>query len=139
MKPNLAALSDFGNATETPGGCTFRGHRADRPPALAWLRKQPAFDLPVAGGFDELPVALTADAWSRTWRSDVVATADARVIESRHGLRLLTQPADATHARVTIPDGRRGDAVLPGVLGDVAARYDDATSDWVALQLEYAK
>ncbi len=130
MKPNLAALSDFGNATETPGGCTFRGHRADR---------QPAFDLPVAGGFDELPVALTVDAWSRTWRSDVVATADARVIESRHGLRLLTQPADATHARVTIPDGRRGDAVLPGVLGDVAARYGGATSDWVALQLEYAK
>ncbi|MGY4207439.1 hypothetical protein ACVK00_000809 [Burkholderia sp. PvR073] len=32
-----------------------------------------------------------------------------------------------------------GDVVLPGVLGDVAARYGDATSDWVALQLEYAK
>ncbi|WP_415750355.1 DJ-1/PfpI family protein [Burkholderia sp. BCC1988] len=97
------------------------------------------FDLPVASGFDELPVALTADAWARTWRSDIVATADAHVIESKHGLRLLTQPADAGHARVTIPDGRRGDAVLPGVLGDVAARYGDATSDWVALQLEYAK
>ncbi|WP_052319393.1 DJ-1/PfpI family protein [Burkholderia sp. A9] len=97
------------------------------------------FDLPVASGFDELPVALTADAWARTWRSDVVATADAHVIESKHGLRLLTQPADARHARVTIPDGRRGEAVLPGVLADVAARYGDATSDWVALQLEYAK
>ncbi|RQZ24088.1 thiamine biosynthesis protein ThiJ [Burkholderia sp. Bp9090] len=97
------------------------------------------FDLPVASGFDELPVALTADAWARTWRSDIVATADAHVIESKHGLRLLTQPADAGHARVTIPDGRRGEAVLPGVLGDVAASYGDATSDWVALQLEYAR
>ncbi|WP_334044811.1 hypothetical protein [Burkholderia ambifaria] len=38
-----------------------------------------------------------------------------------------------------IPDGRRGDAALPGVLGEVAARYGDATSDWVALQLEQAK
>ncbi|KUY83362.1 DJ-1/PfpI family protein [Burkholderia sp. RF4-BP95] len=97
------------------------------------------FDLPVASGFDELSVALSADAWARTWRSDVVATADARVIESKHGLRLLTQPADTGHPRVTIPAGRRGDGVLPGVLGDVAARYGDATSDWVALQLEYAR
>ncbi|WP_442865810.1 DJ-1/PfpI family protein [Burkholderia sp. IMCC1007] len=105
---------------------------------VAFWRHQ-TFDLPVENGFDELPVALTADAWARTWRSDVVATADARVIESKHGLRLLVQPADAAHARVTIPDGRRGDAVLPGVLADVAARYGEATSDWVALQLEYPK
>lgn len=97
------------------------------------------FDLPVENGFDELPVALTADAWARTWRSDVVATADARVIVSTHGLRLLAQPANVRHARVTMPAGRRGDAVLPGVLDDIAARYGDATSGWVALQLEYPK
>ncbi|CAB3970447.1 thiazole biosynthesis protein ThiJ [Burkholderia cenocepacia] len=97
------------------------------------------FDLPVETGFDELPVALTADAWARTWRSDVVATADARVIESKHGLRLLAQPANARHARMTVPADRRGEAVLPGVLGDIAARYGDATSGWVALQLEYPK
>ncbi|NHV26530.1 DJ-1/PfpI family protein [Burkholderia sp. D-99] len=103
---------------------------------LAFWRHE-TFDLPVEGGFDELPVALTADAWARTWRSDVVATADARVIESRHGLRLLAQPANVRHARVTIPAGRRGESVLPGVLGDIAARYGNATSGWVALQLEY--
>nr|WP_175655379.1 hypothetical protein [Burkholderia ambifaria] len=57
-------------------------------------------------------MVLTADAWVRTSRSDVGATADAQV---------------------------RGDVVLAGVLGDVAARYGDATSDWVALQLEQAK
>ncbi|VWD41911.1 DJ-1/PfpI family protein [Burkholderia contaminans] len=97
------------------------------------------FDLPVETGFDELPVALTADAWARTWRSDVVATADARVVESRHGLRLLAQPANARHARMTVPADRRGEAVLPGVLADIAARYGDATSGWVALQLEYPR
>ncbi|MCA8297768.1 DJ-1/PfpI family protein [Burkholderia sp. AU30198] len=97
------------------------------------------FDLPVENGFDELPVALTADAWARTWRSDVVATADARVIASRHGLRLLAQPPNVRHARVTMPAGRRGEAVLPGVLGDIAARYGEATSGWVALLLEYPK
>ncbi|KVT71682.1 thiamine biosynthesis protein ThiJ [Burkholderia ubonensis] len=96
------------------------------------------FDLPLEPGFDELPVALTADAWARTWRSDVVATGEGREVVSRHGLRLLTRPASIGRARVTIPDGRRGDAVLPGVLGDIAARYGAATSDWIALQLEYA-
>ncbi|AIO43989.1 DJ-1/PfpI family protein [Burkholderia cenocepacia] len=95
------------------------------------------FDLPVESGFDELPVALSADAWARTWRSDVVATADAGVVESRYGLRLLAQPAHGRHARVTTSAGWRGESTLAGVLADIAARYGDATSGWVALQLEY--
>ncbi|MCA8063603.1 DJ-1/PfpI family protein [Burkholderia sp. AU38729] len=105
---------------------------------VAFWRRE-TFDLPVETGFDELPVALTADAWARTWRSDVVATADARVVESRHGLRLLAQPANARHARIAVPADRRGEAVLPAVLGDIAARYGDTTSGWVALQLEYPR
>ncbi|CAD9217452.1 Transcriptional regulator, AraC family [Burkholderia cenocepacia] len=105
---------------------------------LAFWRHE-TFDLPVESGFDELTVALTADAWGRTWRSDVVATADASVVESRHGLRLLAQPADVRHARVAMSAGRRGDSALPGVLADIAARYGDTTSNWVALQLEYLK
>jgi hypothetical protein len=36
-----------------------------------------------------------------------------------------------------MPAGRRGESVLPGVLGGIAARYGDSTSGWVALQLEY--
>ncbi|KVU81305.1 DJ-1/PfpI family protein [Burkholderia ubonensis] len=96
------------------------------------------FDLPLESGFDELPVALSVDAWARTWRSEVVATGEGREVVSRHGLRLLTRPASIGRARVMIPDGRRGDAVLAGVLGDIAARYGAATSDWIALQLEYA-
>ncbi|EKS9797418.1 MULTISPECIES: DJ-1/PfpI family protein [Burkholderia] len=97
------------------------------------------FDLPVETGFDELPVALTADAWARTWRSDVVATANAREIVSKHGLRLLTQPAGVGHAPIVMPEGLRGDAVLPGVLEEIASRYGGATSDWVALLLEYPR
>ncbi|WP_423395305.1 DJ-1/PfpI family protein [Burkholderia sp. LMG 21824] len=97
------------------------------------------FDLPVERGFDELPVALTADAWARTWRGDVVLTADAHEVVSKHGLRLLTQPAGVGHAPIVIPEGRRGDAVLPGVLEDIASRYGGATSDWVALLLEYPR
>ncbi|HHX4056064.1 MAG: DJ-1/PfpI family protein [Burkholderia contaminans] len=103
------------------------------------LWRHETFDLPVETGFDELAVALTADAWARTWRSDVVATADARVIESKYGLRLLAQPANVRHARMTMSADRRGEAVLPGVLDDIAARYGDTTSGWVALQLEYPK
>ena len=52
---------------------------------------------------------------------------------------MLAQPADVRHARVAMSAGRRGDSALPGVLADIAARYDDATSSWVALQLEYPK
>ncbi|HDR9483154.1 TPA: DJ-1/PfpI family protein [Burkholderia aenigmatica] len=100
--------------------------------------KHETFALPLENGFDEISVALTADAWARTWRSDVIATADAPEVVSTHGLRLLTQPASVGRERVAVPDGKHVDAVLPGVLADVAARYGAATSNWVALQLEYA-
>lgn len=37
MKPNLATLSDFGNALESLDGCTFRGHRGGGFADAAWV------------------------------------------------------------------------------------------------------
>ncbi|AIO36552.1 DJ-1/PfpI family protein [Burkholderia cenocepacia] len=102
------------------------------------LWRHETFELPVESGFDELAVALTADAWARTWRSDVVATGAAREIVSKQGLRLLAQPAKRARERIAMPDAQAADAVLPGVLEDIASRYGRATADWVALQLEYS-
>lgn len=103
------------------------------------LWRHEAFELPAQSGFDELAVALTADAWARTWRSDVVATGAAREIVSKHGLRLLAEPAKGGRERIAMPDAQAADAVLPGVLEEIAARYGRTTAEWVALQLEYSK
>ena len=44
MKPNLAALSDFGNAPVSLDGCTFRGHRAGGLADAAWGGRSPLCD-----------------------------------------------------------------------------------------------
>ncbi|MGU7772744.1 DJ-1/PfpI family protein [Burkholderia sp. MR1-5-21] len=98
------------------------------------------FDLPLDDGFDELPVALAADAWARTSLAEVVATHASGEVVSRHGLRLVTQKADGPHhARLPIHDACDGCATPSAVLSDIASRYGDATADFVALQLEYAR
>ncbi|EQM69432.1 DJ-1/PfpI family protein [Pseudomonas tohonis] len=96
--------------------------------------------LEVRQGEDELALALRADAWSRTFRSEVLAlAADASPIRTASGLVLLPEPMAAhpgiTHLQPTdAPLARLFDQTL----GAIAARYDQATAALVAAQLEYA-
>ncbi|MGY4533266.1 transcriptional regulator GlxA family with amidase domain [Pseudomonas sp. TE3786] len=87
---------------------------------------------------DEVALALRADAWSRTFRSEVVAVAgQAGPLRTRHGLLLLP---DSTSAADSVPLGTsNGTAIeqLQGSLNAIAERYGVATARLVAQQLEY--
>jgi transcriptional regulator GlxA family with amidase domain len=92
--------------------------------------------LPVEDGVDEIGLALAADAWSRTYRSRVLATAAAPVT-TRRGL-VLVPDADAA-ADVTLPPvgGDQPARAVDRTLRDMAERYGEPTAAFVALQLEY--
>jgi len=92
--------------------------------------------VPVQDGIDEIALALTADAWSRTYRSHVLATAPAPVT-TRRGLTLL--PDTDTARGPTLPpiaDEYPAHA-LDVTLRDMGNRYGEPTAAFVALQLEY--
>jgi hypothetical protein len=95
----------------------------------------------VSTGIDEIALALVADAYSRTFRSQAVSLSDSQArIRTRRGLLLL-------------PDGTTGTAnvsrVLPGfdsippvraldwALAGIADAYGQPTGAFVALQIEY--
>jgi putative intracellular protease/amidase len=105
---------------------------------LPWRHETIA--VPVTDGIDELALALTADAWSRTYRSQVVTTGSAPTVRTHHGLTLVVdRPGGGPvgDAVVTVGDGPPGGA-LDRALEGIDARYGRATADLVALQLEYA-
>ena len=106
-----------------------------------WNREE--LGLKLDPGMDEVSLALVADAWSRTYRSRAFAfAASAEPVTTRNGLRIIPDkvasswPAD----RLAPAIGERPPAAaLDDVLSQIAMRYGAATSDVVAMQLEYPK
>ncbi|WP_220812184.1 DJ-1/PfpI family protein [Pseudomonas paralcaligenes] len=104
---------------------------------LAFWRHQ-RIGLVVADGFDEAALALRADAYGRTFRSEVLAVAPGPV-RGRAGLLLLPRqasvellpPEPAPHATTM--------ASLELALRDIAERYGAATERLVVQQLEYPR
>lgn len=93
---------------------------------------------------DGIALALTADPWSRTYRSQAILTAHEPTVLSMDGLLLLARPV--TRAALTKDNGLRitlTDNVLPAgylerSLTAISLRYGHSTANLVALQLEYA-
>ncbi len=98
--------------------------------------------MPIAAGVDEIALALTADAFSRTYRSHAYAVADsAGVIRSQHGLMVLPdrfagEDKLPRHVRA-VSTSDSSIQVLDGALADIASTYGSSTAGFVALQLEY--
>lgn len=93
--------------------------------------------LPVASGVDEIALALTADPYSRTYRSRAVTVArDEGPVVTKRGLKVIPDrvgsAADLAPVASTHP-ARALDAALTAI----AARYGQSTSDFVAMQMEY--
>lgn len=109
-----------------------------------WLSWRQEIGLPISSGVDEIALALTADAYSRTYRSRAYSVADSPgVIRTQHGLILLP---DRVVGADTLPrhmhlasDGSPSTQVLDHVLVDIASRYGRSTANFVALQLEYSQ
>lgn len=94
--------------------------------------------LPVSDGVDEIALALTADAWSRTYRSSAVATHPEldRVI-SRRGLIIEVESSDTTKGHSPQHHFTMPLQALETTLSDISSRYGQRTKDFVAMQLEY--
>ncbi|MEO4001415.1 DJ-1/PfpI family protein [Mesorhizobium sp. CAU 1732] len=105
-----------------------------------WNREELGISL--EPGMDEVSLALVADAWSRTYRSNVAVFAGTDAVESRNGVRLIPDRVDAgmpEERRVsTFPDRKPADA-LDLTLDAIAVRYGERTTDIVAMQLEYPR
>jgi len=93
--------------------------------------------LPAQDGFDEIALALTADAWSRTYRSQAVIAETAKSIRSRHGLVLVPDLSSATDASVIAVPALPSARALDWTLSEIATRSGARTTDLDALQREY--
>ena len=109
--------------------------------AAFWTRERLGIEL--KDDVDEVSLALAADAWSRTYRSQAVTfagTAEAR--QSRGGMRIYPDQVAANWPaeRLLPPVGERKPAeVLDETLRAMTARYGSRTTDFVAMQLEYPR
>lgn len=101
---------------------------------LAFWRHE-SLGVPLQPDLDEASLALRADSWARSFRTEVQSSAPGPVL-SRHGLTFL--PDDAAPSPTTLPGAATGaTAVLDEALDGIAERYGTATAEVVAAQLEY--
>lgn len=108
----------------------------------AWLHPREQIGVPLTTGVDEIALALTVDAWSRTGRSQATAMAASMAsVTSKHGLVFLPEPVVARSGRpgIVLPDF--GDMLstqaLDRALVGIAERYGRSTAYGVALDFEY--
>lgn len=98
--------------------------------------------IPISNGTNEVALALTADAYSRTYRSSAVSvSSSAEEVRTHGGLlivpdRLTGGPTNPYHLLKPL-DGKKPVAVLDAALQDIGHRYGRTTSAFVALQMEY--
>ena len=88
---------------------------------------------------DELALALEADAWSRTYRSQYQTYNEEQAVVSAHGLQIFRDivPERAKSMTAAPRTVQAGALRLPEVLDHIAVRYGHQTAALVALQLEY--
>lgn len=108
-----------------------------------WLLPGTGIGIPVADGVDEISLALTADAYSRTYRSRAYSVADApEAIRTRHGLTVLP---DRVAGKDRMPKRMLALSVdvpaqsLDRALADIENLFGARTARFVALQMEYPR
>jgi hypothetical protein len=96
-------------------------------------------ETPVRDGFDEMALALRADAWSNSLKTKVVITGGPGTVRSRHGL-VLTPDAAPRPGAYVIPEHAGGGATqLDLALKDMDRRYGPGVSHLATLELEYPR
>ncbi|MEO8313346.1 MAG: DJ-1/PfpI family protein [Pseudomonadota bacterium] len=110
--------------------------------ARNWVSRHQDVELPVIDGVDDIALAVSADAFSRTFRGKAYASAKTLdPIRTRYGLTLLPdrvggksrswRPIDL--AASIVPSGQS----LTAALDAIHTKYGRSTATFVALQLEY--
>lgn len=102
-----------------------------------WLHAVNETGLPLAEGFDEIALAYTSDAYTRTHRSRVLAVASSdAALASVHGLKVLPDRVSGA-ADAPVPMLPALDNSLDRVLAGIASAFGARTAHRVALELEY--
>jgi putative intracellular protease/amidase len=92
----------------------------------------------VSDGMDDVALALAADAWSRTGRVSVDASA-AGPVRLASGMTLVAQPIEQQMPRVPLEPSLKSVQQLDRTLCDIAQRFGDARQDRVRMELEYPR
>ena len=102
--------------------------------AVFWRHERWSVDM--WDGMDDIPLAFAADAWSRTGRVSVDASAPGPV-KLRSGMMLVAQPAAEGTPRLPLTPGVKPVQQLDQTLREIAERFGAARSEWVMIELEY--
>lgn len=106
--------------------------------AAIWNRD--VYGVPVSAGVDEIALSFTADAWSRTFRSQALTVVDGSgEVRTQRGLTLVPDRVAGDRKglqTLPLPDGPAGQT-LPAALAAIETRYGGKTAAFIALQLEY--
>ena len=107
-----------------------------------YLSREHTYGVPVADGVDDVALAFTTDAWSRTRRSEALTVADtSRDVVTAGGLLVVPNLRTGDERIDTLlppPSATLAAASLPTTLQEIADTYGDKTALFVAVQLEYA-
>jgi transcriptional regulator GlxA family with amidase domain len=102
------------------------------------LHHQDRLAVPVADGVDELALALTVDAWSRTGRSRAYAVSGADLpVRTLNGLSVLPDTLDTRPDRSLTAETAPPGKVFGRLLDGIAQAYGKLTAQRVALDFEY--
>jgi putative intracellular protease/amidase len=95
--------------------------------------------IPVSAGVNEIALALVADAYSRTYRSEALTVSSAKSLRTRGGLTLIPDLDDAkAPAHMLAPvDSKPPVQELNLALSGISEAYGAPTAAFVALQIEY--
>lgn len=136
-----ALASEFGVESWTPAhdsslfGLNFsRGLSFVLNKLAFWRDEQWRVD--VANGMDDIALAFTADAWSRTGHVTVQAAAPGPV-QLRSGITLLPEPAAEDAPRLPLAPHLKPMEQLDRTLCEIGSRFGESRSEWVRMELEY--
>ena len=105
-----------------------------------WNREE--FGIELKPGMDEVTLALVADVWSRTYRSQALSfAASGDAVASRSGLRILPDvvASERDGLQAIELDRRPPSQALDAALAAIEQRYGDRTASVVSMQLEYPR
>lgn len=107
-----------------------------------WFHANQDIGVPVASGIDEIALAFTVDAYSRTGRSHAYAlSASSAPVQTRYGLTIVPERViggpNPPNQVLTEFDATPSALVLDKVLAEIAHSYGSATAYGVALEFEY--
>ena len=137
-----ALAAELGVASWSPEHDSARFHldasrRWDYVATKAAFWRHERWGVDVRDGSDDIALAMAADAWSRTGRVSVEASA-ARPVTLRSGLLLSAQPVDGGTPRLPMAPALKPMQQLDRTLCQIAERYGASRRDWVMQEMEYA-